>query len=158
AHPARRAEAEELRETLGRDVPLQFDPVEVPSADPAQRWRNGRASWELHDPASEWCMGIPDDTVACEALFAGLPSALGVLDPGGLVCPYAGTGRPDQTNVRRAIRHAENKGHAWWSTRSLCWGVAIIVPTYTIPDMLKWCSHGSKARMNYDMRIGRYYR
>lgn len=158
AHPARAREVEELQEALDREVPVQFDPNPEPSADPKQRWANGRAAFERIDPDSDWGMVIQDDALVSRDLLAGLEVALDVLGPDGLVSPYAGTGRPDQLNVRRAIKRATDGGHSWWCTRSLNWGVAIVVPTHTIPDMLKWCSHSSKARANYDLRIGLYYR
>ncbi len=158
AHPARKVEAEELREALDRDVPVQYDPVAEPSRDPMQRWRNGRAAFEQIDPSSDWAMIIQDDAVVCKDLIAGLESALDALGPDGIVSPYTGRGRPDQANVRRAFKCAKDKGHSWMCTKSLCWGVAIVVPTHTIPDMLKWCSHSSKSKQAYDFRIGVYYR
>lgn len=158
AHPIRRESAERVAASLDRDVPIVYDTVEEPSKDPRQRWANGRRAWEAHDPGADYHMVIQDDALACEDLLAGLEAALDVVGPEGLVSAYTGTGRPDQYHVRKALRHAVEKGHAWMPTKSLCWGVAIIAPTATIPDMLKWCSHSSKAKLNYDMRIGRYYR
>lgn len=158
AHPVRKDQAEEVQASLDRPVEIVYDTEPEPSSDPRQRWANGRRCWEAADSGADYHMVIQDDAIPCEDLLAGLESALDVLGDEGLVSAYTGTGRPDQTHVRRALRHATGKGHSWMTTRSLCWGVAIIAPTATIPDMLKWCSHGSKTNMNYDMRVGRYYR
>jgi hypothetical protein len=158
AHPVRKAEAEAVQAALDRPVEIVYDPVPVPSADPAQRWANGVRCWEAHDPAADWHMVIQDDALPCEDLIAGLEAALEVLGPEGLVCAYTGTPRPNQTHVRSAQRQAAAEGHSWMCTRSLCWGVAIIAPTKTIPDMLGWCSDKRRAHKTYDMRVGQYYR
>lgn len=158
AHRVRQAQAKELQALLDRDVPILYDSNPTPSEDPAQRWATGRACWEAHDPDADWHLVIQDDAVACTDLLAGLEKALDQLGPDGLVSAYTGTGRPDQTHVRRALQHAETKDHAWMSTRSLCWGVAIAAPVHTIPAMLRWCSARGRGHVNYDMKIGRYYR
>ena len=44
------------------------------------------------------------------------------------------------------------------STWSLNWGVAIAAPVSTIRGMLDWCDDPKRAHLNYDMRIGMYYR
>lgn len=157
AHPVREREVEELLGQLDRPVQVQWDPVPTPSADPAQRWANGRAAWERIDESADFGMILQDDAVACPDLLAGVEAALEVLGPEGLMSPYTGTGRPDQYHVRKALRHAKDKGHSWMSTRSLCWGVAIVAPVKTIPDMLEWCDRHA-AKMNYDMNVGVYYR
>lgn len=158
AHPVRTEAAERVQAALDRDVEIIYDTEPEPSKDPRQRWSNGKRAWEAHDPGADYHLVIQDDAIVCEDLLAGLEEALDVLGPEGLVSAYTGTGRPDQYNVRRGLRHAAEKGHSWMPTKSLCWGVAIIAPTPTIGDMLRWCSHSSKSRMNYDMRVGRYYR
>ena len=158
AHPVREDGVRRLLGQLDRDVPVIWDEVAEPSKDPRQRWKVACRAWEEHDPSADFHIVLQDDALACEDLLAGLEEALDVLGPEGLVSAYTGTGRPDQYNVRRALRHAAEKGHSWMPTKSLCWGVAIIAPVSTIDDMLKWCSHRSKAQMNADMRIGRYYR
>lgn len=156
AHPVRREGAERVQQALGRDVPIIYDANPAPSADPEQRWKTGRRAWQAHDPDADWHMVIQDDAIVCEDLMDGLEAALDVLGPDGLMSAYTGTGRPQHMHIRRALRHAIDKGHSWMPLRSLCWGVAIIAPVATISDMLSWCD--SRVGMNYDMRIGRYYR
>lgn len=158
AHRARQAEAEELQASLDRDVPIVYDPEPETSKDPAQRWVTGRMAWEAHDPDADWHMVIQDDALVCDDLISGLEKALDVLGPKGLVCAYSGTGKPHQAHIKRAIAHAADKGHSWWCSRSLCWGVAIIAPVDTIGPMLKWGSHPKRMHINYDKKIGIYYR
>lgn len=157
AHPHRTELAEELQSSLDRPVEIIYDTNPVPSADPLQRWETGRRCWEAIDPGSDWGIVIQDDAIACDDLLAGLEIALDQVGKEGLVSAYAGTGRPDQYHIKKALRHAKEKGHAWMATRSLGWGVGIVAPTGTIPAMVKWCTqHGKK--MPYDMRVGVYYR
>lgn len=158
AHPARRPEAESVQAALDRPVEIVYDTVPEPSRDPRQRWRTGRRAWEAHASDADWHLVLQDDAVPCRDLLAGLEAALAVVGPDGLVSAYTGTGRPDQQHVKRALAHAAATGHSWMPTRSLCWGVAILAPVPTIPDMLAWCSARPRQQLNYDMRIGRYYR
>jgi len=155
AHPVRKDSAERVRASLDRDVEIVYDQVTQPSADPRQRWAVGRRCWQAADPSADWHLVIQDDALVCQDLLAGLEKALDVIGPEGLVSAYTGTGRPDQYNVRRAHRHAQDKGHSWMPTKSLCWGVAILAPVPTIPDMVKWCDR--KAGMPDDMRVGKWF-
>jgi len=159
AHRTRQTEAEELQASLDRPVDIIYDKVPTPSADPAQRWANATRCWEAADPDADWHLVIQDDAIAAPDLLAGLEKALDVLGTEGLMSAYTGTGKPHQGHVRTALHNAHNKGHAWMSTRSLCWGVAIIAPVHTIPGMLRWCGRPARStRVNYDMSLGQYYR
>lgn len=158
AHPVRSDTAEQVRAALDRDVDIVYDTEPEPSPDPRQRWATGKRAWQAHDPAADWHLVLQDDVHVSADLLAGLEVALSVLGPEGLFSAYTGTGRPDQANVRRALAAADKGAYAWMCTKSLNWGPAILAPVATIPDMLKWCSHSSKSRINYDARVGRFYR
>lgn len=158
AHPVRAEAAEQVQAALDRDVEIIYDTEPEPSRDPRQRWAVGRRAWEAHDSGADWHLVLQDDVLAAEDLLGGLEEALAVVGDVGLVSAYTGTGRPDQRNVKRALAAADARGHAWMSTRSLNWGPAILLPVAVIPDMLRWCSHGSKTRQNYDYRIGLWAR
>src|SRR5699024_8527373 len=110
AHPVRKDEAERVQESLDRDVEIVYDTVPEPSEDPRQRWAKGRRAWESYDPSADYHLVIQDDALVCEDLIAGLEKALDVLGPEGLVSAYTGTGRPNQYHIRRALRHASEKG------------------------------------------------
>lgn len=156
-HPRRQAWIEELVDRLGGDVPVALDPY-GPSKRPAQRWANGRRAWEMADPGADFHMVIQDDALVCDDLIVGLEKALDQLPDGGLMSPYTGRGRPNQGSVKRAVSEADRFGYSWLATWSLNWGVAIVVPTATIGDMLTWCSQPARVAANYDQRIGIYYR
>lgn len=156
AHPAREREVEELVSQLDRNVPVVWASNPRPSAEPEARWLTGRVAWEQYDPAADWHLVLQDDAQPCRDMLAGLERALDQVGTEGLVSAYTGTGRPHQGNVRKALDSAQRKNHSWMSTLSLNWGVAICAPTQTIPSMLTWCDQ--QPGLNYDYRIGMYYR
>lgn len=158
AHPARSEHVGELLASLDRDIPVSWDPNPEPSPDPARRWATGKAAWEMYDPTADWHMVIQDDAIVSTDLLAGLELALTELGPEGIASAYTGTGRPNQAAVKKALTEAGQAGHSWMYTWSLNWGVAIIAPTSTIPGMIEWCDHSDRAHLNYDMRVGQYYR
>lgn len=158
AHPTRREFAEELQSQLDRPAPIIYDQEAIPSSDPRQRWKVGAECWATYGERADWHVVIQDDAVPCADMLAGLEMGLNVLGSEGFVSAFVGRGKPSHHHVRKAIRHALAKDHAWMSLRSLAWGVAIAAPTRTIPDMLEWCSHPEREDMNYDKRIGIYYR
>lgn len=155
AHPARELFAEQLEGWLG--VPVQWDPVSTPSEDPEQRWANGREAWlRQADSGADWSMVVQDDAVPCEDLLETLSHALDHVPDEAIVSAYLGTKRPAQYWYQHAIAEAEKTGASWIRAKSLSWGVAPIVPTATIRDMIVWCDQ--QLGMSYDMRVGRYYR
>jgi predicted O-methyltransferase YrrM len=158
AHPVRAKEVEELVASLDREVTIIFDERPQPSKDPKQRWTTGKRAWQAYDPDADWHMVIQDDAIVCPDMIAGFETALAQFDGEGIVSAYTGTGRPDQNNVKRAIKNSDRFGHRWLTTWSLNWGVAFAVPTNTIDEMLAWCDRPARAQRNYDMRIGQYYR
>lgn len=156
AHPTRRDGALRVQEALGGEIPIIYDTNPVLSADPEQRWATGRRAWEAYDPAADWHLVLQDDAIVCQDMLASLELALDQLGPIGLMSAFTGAGRPEHYRVHRGWRVALEKGHSWFSLNSLYWGVAIVAPTHTIPDMLAWCDQ--KTGKPYDMRIGIYYR
>lgn len=158
AHPVRSGQVEELQADLDRPAQAVYDTKAVPSPDPRQRWATGKAAWESYDSSADWHMVIQDDAVVCQDFLAGFEVALTEIGTTGLVSAYTGTGRPDQANVKRAIKDADRRSWNWLHTWSLNWGVAFAVPTSTIPAMLEWSDRKARETKNYDMRIGQYYR
>lgn len=158
AHPSRRRYVDMLREQFDRAVPVQYDPSLTPSADKQQRWKNGRMAWEQVDPDSDFAMVIQDDATVCPDLIAGLEQALAyVPDDVGAVQPFiARSGCSIDLQFAQQAYQADQRRASWIERRSLRWGVAIIVRTCTVGDMLDW--GGKHEKLAYDSRIGRYYR
>lgn len=156
AHPSRRTFVEILLGQLDREIPVSWDVDGPPSPDKAKRWRVGTAAWRMHTGA-DWHMVIQDDTTVCPDLLAGLEKALDyVPDDVGIVQPYVGKARPLGQHFVQLAAQADRVGATWIQHRSMCWGVAIIVRTATIEDMIAWCTQ--RPTLTYDSRVGRYYR
>lgn len=119
------------------------------------RWDTGRRAMLAHDPDADFHMVIQDDAVVCRDLIPGLQAALDHVPPDALVCPYVGTRRPMAERVEAAVEQAEERRASWIVMQTLNWGVAIVVPTRTIPDMIAWAD--KLAIPNYDKRVGQYY-
>lgn len=118
------------------------------------RWDTGRRAWEAIEQEAEWGVVIQDDAIVCRDFAEGMELALDQLDPNVVVSPYVGTRRPMAHRVEAAVRSAIDNDAAWIRMPSLNWGVAIVLPTAIINDMLPWCDRQSYP--NYDRRIGRY--
>lgn len=157
AHPDRGSWAEALSEKTGLDI--VWDEGGPATSDPKRRWAVGRECWERGvQSGAQWHLVLQDDARVCRDLIPGLELALEPFDGKGVVSAYCGSGRPEQHKVRQAVAVAEAEKSQWATTMSLNWGVAIILPTNTIEAMLEWGSDSSRAKDNYDYRIGCYYR
>lgn len=155
AAPARRTWAEALQASLDTDVDIVFDANPVPSKDPQQRWAVCRRVLEAAaGDGAEYVGWIQDDAVVCRDYTAAVAGALGAAGSPILLSPYTGAGRPNQENVRRALRHAEMHHTPWLSTTSLNWGVSVVFPTRLVEDVVRL---GSRAQFRYspsDYRVG----
>lgn len=147
AHPARRHLVEDLTARLGIDAEhVVWDRYQ-------DRWDTGVRAWQAHDPGSNWHVVLQDDALPCFDLLAGLRLALNHVPVESAVSLYLGDG---SSNWRTKGAHdADRIGASWIRFRTLIWGVAIVVPTITIDDMLAWCEQHPQP--NYDTRVARYY-
>ena len=171
AHPVRRESALAVQASLSRHVPIIFDEVPTPSADPLQRWATHRRAWEAAysaDPHAEAVLILQDDILVAREALAALEEALDLFPRDDLgraqfcVSAYTGTGRPNQGSVRRALALADRRDESWIKTRSLMWGPAICLPRWVVPDMLEAVdahirSH-TPPHSNTDYAIGVYVR
>lgn len=149
AHQARAHLVDELVDRLGVDADrVTWDRRQ-------DRWDTGRRAMLDHDPDSDWHMVIQDDAMVCRDLLPGLEAALDRVPAGAISCPYVGTRRPMTERVTRAVEEADRAQASWIVLQTLNWGVAIIVPTNTIAEMVAWCDRLTIP--NYDKRVGQYY-
>lgn len=158
AHRQRQQWAYPLSKKTG--IPIHFDKRREPTADNNHRWEVGVQAWQMAlEQGQEWSMVLQDDAVACKDLVPSFSEAVKQFPDGACLSGYLGSGRPDQRNVQQAIIKAQVNGWSWVTTRSLNWGVCIVLPSATVPDMLEWASTDPRAvGQNYDYRIGVYYR
>lgn len=132
-------------------------PAELVSWDRrSDRWDTGRRAFEMGiDSGTTHWMVLQDDAVVCRDLIPGLQVALDHVPTDAIACPYVGTRRPLTEKVTAAVNQADAVNASWIVLQTLNWGVAIIVPTATIGDMLTWCD--KLTIPNYDKRVGQYY-
>lgn len=155
AHPQRRAQVEMLRHEVG-PVPVAWDIEGPPKRDPDRLWRTARAAWRLYDPAAEWHLLLQDDAIVSPHLMAALPGVLKHVPCPAVVSLYAGTGRPVPGVWYDLERRADEAMASWVVGPLICWGVALLVPTYLVPEMLIFGDrqHG----IADDMRVNRWAR
>lgn len=120
------------------------------------RWNTGRRAWQAHDPGADYGLVIQDDALVCRDLILGLEKALTHVPAKAIVSPFMGLRRPMAAKLDRATAVADGMNASWVVLGPLNWGVAIIAPVRTIPDMIKWCDR--QTYPNYDKRVGQFYR
>jgi hypothetical protein len=118
------------------------------------RWDTGRRAWEAVDQTAEWGCVIQDDALVAKDFIAGMEAGLSRLSRDVVVSPYVGTRRPMAHRVEAAVNTAIQQNASWIKMPSLNWGVAIILPTNIITEMLPWCDR--QTYPNYDRRVGRF--
>lgn len=150
AHPKRQTLVPDLIKRLG------VDGSRVVWDKKNERWDTGRRAWEIYDPKADYHMVIQDDAVVVRDLIPGLEKALDHVPNNVTVCPFVGTRRPMRGRVEQLVTLAKRTDASWIEFPSLFWGVAIIVPTAVIPDMLRF-GDAITAYPNYDKRIGQYF-
>jgi len=156
AHPARSAQVTALQQDLGRRVPVAWDNEGPAKRDPERLWRTAREAWRLYDPAATWHLLLQDDAIVSPHLLAALPGALAHVPCPAVVSLYVGTGRPVPGLWHDLAQRADAASAAWLVGPMVMWGVALIVPTYLIPEMLLW---GDRQRgIPDDLRVGRWAR
>jgi hypothetical protein len=153
AHPDRRAQVAALRDQVG-PVPVAWDAEGPPSRDPERLWRTAREAWRLYDPAAAWHLLLQDDAVPAPGLLAALPGALAHVPCPSVVSLYVGTGRPVPGVWHELARRGDEEGASWLVGPMVSWGVALLVPTHLIPELLIW---GDRQRgIPDDLRVGRW--
>lgn len=157
AHPDRRLRVNALHNALSiGPLNVAWDNEGPPSRDPERLWRTARAAWSLYDPHAAWHLLLQDDAIPVPGLMAALPEALKRVPSPGVVSLYIGTTRPTPGVWTGLTRRADEQGASWIVGPMLMWGVALMLPTYLIPEMLLW---GDRQRgIPDDMRVGRWAR
>lgn len=147
AHPDREAFIPALRQNLDRPTPIVWDRI-------SDRWDTGRRALLSFDSKATHSLVIQDDGVVCRDLYAGVEAALAHVPPGVVLSLYAGRTRVFRTAVAQATRLSRRarRSPAFLASTQLLWGVAVVIPTGYIPDLVEW-GDGRPEIANYDKRI-----
>jgi hypothetical protein len=148
AHPSRAEMVEELCAALDRKVPVVWD-------QRSDRWDTGRRSLLAYDPAATHHLVVQDDAVVCRDLIGGLERALDFVPEGHPVSCYVGRVRPYAQRVEQAVRRA-GRVCSWIVMRDLFWGVAVVVPTHLIDELVRAQDRAIHIA-EYDRRISRWF-
>ena len=155
AHPSRTAMAIGLAERLGLQQweHITWDRMSDPWETGARAWRTVAAR------GADWSMVIQDDVVPCLDLIPALEAALTHVPQRVIVSPFIGMNQPHGyvRQIAAAVEQANEQGASWMMTGSLMWGIAICVPTATIPQMVTWGDRMNHWR-SYDKRVGQFYK
>jgi hypothetical protein len=117
-------------------------------------WDTARRAWLSFSPEATHHMVIQDDAVPCRDLISALEGALVYPPAESIASLYVGTRRPMTHEVTRLVQRAREDDASWLVLEALCWGVAVVVPTEIIPEMVAWCDqHNSRGD---DVRIRRF--
>ena len=147
-HPKRQPFIDEL-------VP-QLPGIEVVLDRHDDRWETGRRSLLAFDPAAKWHLTVQDDAILSRDL---IPACEKVVEAAGErpVALYTGKVRPHHNTVQPAYRRARRTGSPWLEMEGPWWGVAIILPTAHIPDVVAWGDDHPEIQ-NFDRRIAAWYK
>ncbi len=121
------------------------------------RWDTGRRAMLNHDPDSRWHMVVQDDAVLPLDFAAGVEAAMqrvGRDSPNSPSALYIGHVRRFIGPVNNSMKGMQNP--SWIRMPGLNWGVAIIVPTEQISQMIHYCDKLRKIK-NYDLRLSQWF-
>jgi len=149
AHPRR---AEFVRDLVDRlDVPAEvvWDRVN-------NEWDTGRRALLAFDSGATHHLVVQDDALVCADFGA---AAVRAADAAGErpVCFYTGKVRPHQSIVTRLHAEALGAGATWLQLPGPWWGVAVMLPTTHLLDLVAWGDTRGRHVANYDKRIARWY-
>lgn len=147
AHPKRAAFVPELEAALDRPAAVVWDDGSN------SRWGTGRRALLAYDPTATHHLVIQDDAVIPRDLAAGVEAALRNAPADVPVCLYVGKVRPYREMVTEYVARAA--GASWLVMDRLNWGVAIVLPTAMIDDLVVYCD--TLSIPNYDSRISAWF-
>lgn len=154
AHPRRADFVAELERELP-DAEVAWDRIE-------EIWDTARRALLAYDPWATHHLVVQDDAILCRDLLPAVERAIRETGEHP-VSLYLGHGIRRTAWGPRALATVEGR---WLRTVGPNYGVAVVVPTEHIPDLVRWCDqerHFEALRTKvqrgaYDMRLTRYYR
>lgn len=147
AHPRRADFIPELEAALDRPATVVWDDGSN------SRWGTGRRALLAYNPAATHHLVLQDDAVIPRDLAAGLEAALGHAPQDVPVCLYVGKVRPYREMVAEYVGRAQDA--SWLVMDRLNWGVAVVLPTSIIDELVAYCD--TLTIPNYDSRMSKWF-
>lgn len=117
-----------------------------------------RAWLEVADPSkSDWSLVIQDDAIISDRFYWNLHNLLKHA-PNCPISLYAGSVRPMEGLVARAVAQARVHHLDFMIHDDLLWGVGLLVPTYMVKDMINTVDTDEYQNLLYDRRLGAYFK
>lgn len=149
SHPSREAWVRELVERLDGPSRTVWDEIGV-------EWDTGRRALAAYSPNASHHLVIQDDAIICRDLVAGC-ERIAEVSGEHPISLYMGGVRPYRDLVERATREAEQLGRCWVEMPGPWWGVAVMLPTDRIEEMLAWAERRTARFADYDIKIKRFW-
>lgn len=149
AHPNRADFVRELTDALDVSAEVVWDRC-------SNEWDTGRRALMAFDPQATHHLVVQDDALVCQKLGAAAAQAADVSGD-RLVSFYTGQVRPHKHLVERAWAGARAAGATWLQMPGPWWGVALMLPTAHILDLVAWADRRGRHIRDYDKRVARWH-
>lgn len=149
AHPRRSHLVRQLVSKLDVRAEVVWDRIGV-------EWDTGRRALLAFSATATHHLVVQDDAVVCRDLVRAAVAAAAVAGERP-VSFYTGRVRPFGRLVERASAEAVAAGATWMQMPGPWWGVALMLPTSHIPELVAWADRRGQHIADYDKRIARWY-
>jgi hypothetical protein len=121
-------------------------------------WDTRRRATLAAAERGDWALVLQDDILVCRDLIPAAEAALAHVPERSIahlaILRQRSSGLDEA--VRRAVLRADEEGASWVRVRALLWGVAVAVPSATVPALLAWADRWSAGNGD-DTRISQFY-
>lgn len=133
-----------IQNDLGAGVPYSLD-------DTGNLWENCKSAWRMYSPAADFHLVLQDDAVLCPNFIKELTT---VLEPGKVYSLYFGW----RKNYASMVKKEYDKGSKMITLDRLHWGLAVVLPTNLIDEMIMFGDKQQMPKHYDDTRIKTFLR
>lgn len=153
AHPKRKLEANKLYKEL---MQYQFSDVYIVWDRLNNEWDTGRRALEGGKVlGSDWHLVIQDDAILTPCFYENLLGVIEAMPIKSIVSLYTGRVRPLPERVEKAVARAPEG--SFITHYMMMWGVAVLLQSKHIGDLLDFIDNPKFAQDKYDIKLGRFY-
>jgi hypothetical protein len=139
AHPSRKERAEQLSKELG-NIPISFD-------NGNGIWWNRKNAMSMYSPDDDFICVLQDDAIPCKDFINKLHE---IVKDKKAYSLYFGNRKATRQLAEKALK--DGGVELTW----LSWGVAIVLPTNIIPELIKYGDKLKKYDKHDDTKISKY--